>query len=447
MTSSSDLFQLSPMPMWIFDTQTYKFMDVNEAAVRIYGYSREEFLSKTIVDISGDSDLDLKSKIESHTRSNLYYKEVHTYIKSDGQQIIVEVESNVIQFEGKECRLVLALDITDRIQSELRVRESAERFDIVSKATSDTIWDWSLKQDTITWNKGIKGIFGYKNIQQNTTTSSWWKERIHPQDRDRVLQGIQNHIDNKIPRWKEEYRFRCADDSYKHIFDRGFLLFTEHGQSARMIGAMEDISKRKLEEHWSKLLESVVINATDGVVITDANSGPGGPKIIYVNDAYSRMSGYAKEELLDKSPRIFRGRNSGIESFRKIYQAVANHQSCTLELVNYTKTGTEYWVSLNITPVSDSTGTLTHWIAIQRDITESRKYIKAIEEQNKKFKEIAWIQSHLVRAPLARVMALLDLLKHYEPGDETDILLEHLMSSAKDLDNIIINIADKTPVN
>ena len=420
-------------------------MDVNEAAVRIYGYTREQFLSKTIMDISADSDYDLKAKIESHTRSNLYYKEVHTYIKNDGNQIIAEIESNKIHFEGRECRLVLALDITQRLQNELRVRESAERFDIVSKATSDTIWDWSLAHDTITWNKGIKGIFGYKSIQQNTTSSAWWKEKIHPLDRDRVVDRIQHHIDNKIERWKEEYRFICADGTYKHVFDRGFLLFSDKGQSVRMIGAMEDISKRKLEEHWSKLLESVVINATDGVVITDANTGPGGPRIIYVNEAYNRMSGYTKEQLIGKSPRIFRGKNSVMDSFRKIHQAVASHQSCTLELVNYTRSGTEYRVSLNITPVSDSTGTVTHWIGIQRDITESRKYIQAIEEQNKKLKEIAWIQSHLVRAPLARVMALLDLLKHYEPGDDTDILIEHLMSSAKDLDSIIIDIADRTP--
>ena len=420
-------------------------MDVNEAAVRSYGYSREQFLEKTIMDISCDSDPDLKSKIENHTRSNLYYKEVHTYIKSDGQQIIVEVESNVINFDGRECRLVLALDITERLQSELRVRESAERFDIVSKATSDTIWDWSLKQDTITWNKGIKGIFGYKNIQQNTTNSGWWKEKIHPADRARVVDGMQYHIDQKITRWKDEYRFLCADGTYKHVFDRGFLIFNENGHSMRMIGAMEDISKRKMEEHWSKLLESVVINATDGVIITDANTGAGGPKIIYVNEAYNRMSGYTKEELLGRSPRIFRGKNSVMESFRKIHQAVSSHQSCTLELVNYTRTGTEYWVSLNITPVADSTGTVTHWIAIQRDITESRKYIQAIEEQNKKFREIAWIQSHLVRAPLARIMGLLDLLKNYEPGDNADELIDHLMSSARDLDTIIINIADKTP--
>ncbi|WP_306017617.1 PAS domain-containing protein, partial [Balneatrix alpica] len=127
------------------------------------------------------------------------------------------------------------------------------------------------------------------------------------------------------------------------------------------------------EEHWSKLLESVVINTTDGVVITDANVNPG-PNIIYVNDALIKMSGFTRDELIGSSADIFHGDNSTQEGLKKIGTAIQNKQACNVELINYTKAGRAYDVSINISPVTDHTGAVTHWISIQRDITENRNY-------------------------------------------------------------------------
>jgi len=338
-------------------------------------------------------------------------------------------------------------DVTERIQNESKMRVNAERYNIISKATSDTIWDWNLLTNTRVWNKGIKGIFGYKDLIDNTTTGDWWGMQIHPDDRERVWGNIQLHIQDRIVRWKDEYRFICADGSYKYVLDRGFMVFDESGTSVRMIGSMQDISQRKQEEQWSRLLESVVINATDAVLICTGNVEGSGQSIIYVNEAFTRMSGYTKYELIGASPRISQGPETDIHEIRRLKDAIDNKLPCEIEVINYTKQGKEYWVSQSNAPIADATGEVTHWISIQRDITQNKKHLKKIEEQNKKFKEIAWIQSHLVRAPLARVMGLVDLLNNFVPGDDKDELLLHLKNSAKELDSIIINIADKTPAS
>jgi len=435
MAPSNYLFQVSPVPMWVFDHQTLKFLAVNDAAVRIYGYSAEEFLSMTIRAVQPEG-----SKHEGIAIR---------HIKKNKCIIYVNVESCIINFEERKAMLSVSTDITGRVETERLLEEkiklNAEKYNIISKATSDTIWDWNLLTDKILWNKGIKGIFGYKDLVDNTTSGDWWGTQIHPEDRKRVIQDINHHISGKIERWRTEYRFACADGSYKYVLDRGFMVFDSAGTPVRVIGGMQDISQRRQEEQWSRLLESVVINATDAVLICTGNIEGSGQSIIYVNEAFTKMSGYTRQELMGASPRISQGPETDIREIRKLKRAIAQKIPCQIEVINYTKQGKEYWVSQSNAPIADAEGIVTHWISIQRDITQNKKHLKEIEEQNKKFKEIAWIQSHLVRAPLARVMGLVDLLKNFAPGDDGDELLLHLENSAKELDAIIINIADKTP--
>lgn len=382
-----------------------------------------------------------------HTRSTVQVAPFR--VKNlDGEYRWVETTiTNLMNDPAINGILCSARDVTERIIQEEKIKLSAERYNIISKATSDTIWDWNLLTDTIFWNKGIKGIFGYKNLVDNTTTSEWWRMQIHPEDRDRVWNSIQQHIREKISRWQDEYRFACEDGTYKYVLDRGFMVFSDDMRSMRMIGSMQDISQRRQEEQWSRLLESVVINATDAVQICTGNVEGSGQSIIYVNEAFTRMSGYNKYELIGASPRISQGPETDIHEIRRLKEAIENKVPCEIEVINYTKQGKEYWVSQSNAPISDATGTVTHWISIQRDITQNKKHLQEIEDQNRKFKEIAWIQSHLVRAPLARVMGLVDLLKNFVPGDDKDELLVHLTNSAKELDAIIINIADNTPEN
>lgn len=420
------LFQKSPLPMWVFSVKTLNFLAVNEAAILIYGYTEEEFLMMSIRSVHAGY---CKDQTEGSFR----------HIKKNGELVSVHLESNLIEFEGAQARIVVISDITAQLKL------NAERYDIISKATSDTVRDWNLLTGEVVWNKGIKGIFGHKNLVDNTTTSDWWSLQIHPSDRERVTGNIQRHIRDRIARWQDEYRFICADGSYKYVLDRGFMVFNEEGISIRMLGSMQDISQRKQEEQWSRLLESVVINATDAVLITTGNAEGSGQSIIYVNEAYTKMSGYHKSELIGASPRISQGPETDVNELKKLRAAIEQKIPCEIEVINYTKTGKEYWVSQSNAPIADAGGEVTHWISIQRDITQNKNHLRKIEEQNKKFKEIEWIQSHLVRAPLARIMGLVELLKDFVPGDDKDELLLHLTNSANELDSIIINIADKTP--
>lgn len=112
-----DLFHLSPLPMWVYDVGTYRFLNVNEAAVRHYGYSREEFLGMTIKDIRPEEDVNsIEATVNINKETGAFYQGTVRHHKKSGELIHVEIQSNLINFEGMKARLVLARDISERIK-------------------------------------------------------------------------------------------------------------------------------------------------------------------------------------------------------------------------------------------------------------------------------------------------------------------------------------------
>lgn len=153
----------------------------------------------------------------------------------------------VIDVHGDRSVGGIALNITERIRAEESLRISQERFEVIVRATNDVIWDWDLVQNTIWWNDNFFSIGGYRREEVEPTAESW-TGRIHPDDRDRVLAGIRAVIDGDGQMWSDEYRFRRADGSFVAIFDRGFVVRDEQGKGRRMLGAMQDVTKRKEQE-------------------------------------------------------------------------------------------------------------------------------------------------------------------------------------------------------
>ncbi|MDQ1167057.1 MULTISPECIES: PAS domain-containing protein [unclassified Flavobacterium] len=298
------------------------------------------------------------------------------------------------------------------------IKESNEKYDIVAKATSDTIWDWKIQEDSINWNKGIESVFGY-NPEEVGKTSKWWFDKIHPEDSIRMSIKLYSFIEQKTEKWQDQYRFRCADGTYKYVLDRGFLLKDESGRAIRMIGAIQDITKQKEEEQRLKLLETVITQSRDSILITEANSPDGKiPKIVYVNPAFSQMSGYQSNEIIGKSPNIFKGPNSDSEELKKLLRAIKNEEECLIETISYTKNKEEFWVRFSMIPIFSNEGAISHWISIQRDITDEKKLetekehlIRELTQNNKDLKQFSYITSHNLRAPLSNLIGLLNLIE------------------------------------
>jgi PAS domain S-box-containing protein len=273
---------------------------------------------------------------------------------------------------------VFRLILDNHIKKE-KLKLSNEQYEYVNLVTKDALYDWDILKDKLFWGKSHGRILGDDFTSSGTVISNW-KNLIHPDDKILVLKTLQKNLEDiECERFNAEYRYRRHGGIYAHVIDRAIILRDKSGRATRMIGVLSDVTQQRLEESRLKLLESVVTHANDAVVITEAEpiSLPG-PRIVYVNEAFTRMTGYTGEEVLGKSPRILQGSNSDKNELKRLRESMENWQSCEITTINYKKNGEEFWTNFSISPVSDSKGWFTHWISIQREVTAQK-----IEEQKR----------------------------------------------------------------
>jgi PAS domain S-box-containing protein len=143
---------------------------------------------------------------------------------------------------------------------------------------------------------------------------------------------------------------------------------------------VRDITARKASEEHLTLLNACVSNLNDLIVITEAEPlDEPGPKIVFVNEAFERITGYRPEEALGRSPRFLQGKNTDRQVLTEIHDALAKGQPIRRHIINCRKDGTEYWIEVDIVPVLNAAGQCTHFAAIERDITESKRLKESLK--------------------------------------------------------------------
>ena len=139
-------------------------------------------------------------------------------------------------------------DVSDRKLADLEIKKGYERFEKVTQATSDAIWDWDMVENTLYWGKGFTTLFGY-NTEKGSPTLESWSSHLHPDDRERVIASLEEMLVSKDNNhWREEYRYLKGDGNYSEVIDKGILIWDENGKPNRMVGAMSDITAQKLYE-------------------------------------------------------------------------------------------------------------------------------------------------------------------------------------------------------
>ena len=244
------LFENNPLPAWIYDFETRQFLEVNQAAIEFYGYTREEFLSMTINNIRPFEELPfLDEELKRLVKNSQPNPRTWIHLKKNAEIIYVKMRSNAITHNSSPARLVMINDITPQVEAEASLKKSNERYQLATRASFDAIWDADLIADTINWGEGFETLFGYKP-GNGELPGSTWTEYIHPDDKERVLQQhndiLENHPEQNF--WSDEYRYLRADGSLAYVIDRGIIIRDETGKAVRIVGAMQDITDLKLKE-------------------------------------------------------------------------------------------------------------------------------------------------------------------------------------------------------
>ena len=274
-------------------------------------------------------------------------------------------------FNREETIIGTVQDITERKMTEQLHREFNERFEFLSKATQDAIWDLDVKLDRIVWNHALLEIFGFGEdpARYNRT---WWASRIHPQDRAQVTKSFDGAIKNQQNKWNSYFRFECADGSYKHVYNRSYILY-EGNAPVRVIGSLQDISERVQATQEIEKLSLVASKTKNGVMITDKDG-----RIEWVNESFSTLTGYLLEDIKGQTSRFLQGQETEKSTIQRISEKIQKREFISEEIINYTKSGNKFWLKLDVAPVFDDEGTLKNFISVQTDITELKEFENSI---------------------------------------------------------------------
>ncbi|MBD2510829.1 PAS domain S-box protein [Nostoc muscorum FACHB-395] len=222
-----------------------------------------------------------------------------------------------------------------------------------------------------------------------------------------------------------------------------------------MVAVIADITHQKQQEEQVRLLQSVVVNTNDAVVITEAQPvGEPGPNIIYVNEAFTRITGYSLEEVLGKTPRILQGAKTSRTELDKVWTALSRWETVTVQVINYRKDGSEFWNEFSIVPVANQTGWYTHWISVQRDIT-GRKRLDEIRMALERERELSVLKtrffsmaSHEFRTPLSTALAAAQLLENcQDEWDNSSKRLRNLQRIQLSVKNMVQMLDDILTIN
>jgi len=123
--------------------------------------------------------------------------------------------------------------------------EALQRYNVLGMATNDAIWDLNFKTGECFTNRTLQEIFGY-TAQELTDNNIWWRNNLHPEDKDRVIARLEGKLSEGSIIWQDEYRFRCKNGNYKTVFDRGFIIRDANGNPERLIGAMQDVTEQRI---------------------------------------------------------------------------------------------------------------------------------------------------------------------------------------------------------
>jgi PAS domain S-box-containing protein len=375
----SAIFHFNPLPHWVYDMDTFEILEVNKAAIVLYGYDRSDFLGLTVERLTRNEEVSRLLFNHSQMVMNEGYFDfgISTHSKKDGECIRVQMDGNKLEFEGRQCIVVICQDVTEKELHLLQLIESDKRLKATSAIAKLGYWKLELDANTLSWSDEVYAIWG-RNKNDFELNYESFVHTIHPDDKE-IFELEQNASFAGDKEHDAVHRIILPNGDIRWVHELGRLIKDENGKAIVFEGTVRDISVEKLEEQRLKLLESVITNANDAVVITEVESSVGSGPIVYVNEAFVKMTGYEVGEITGKNPRFLQGVETEKSELARLSEAIRKIESCEVTLLNYKKTGEAYWVNISISPVVDDKGYCTHWIAIERDVTEQKN--KELEQR------------------------------------------------------------------
>lgn len=206
------------------------------------------------------------------------------------------------------------------------------------------------------------------------------------------------------------------------------------------------LPNKKQKEIRLKLLETAITHTKDSILISKSNATINGiPKIVYANEAFTKITGFEQSEIIGENPSLFLSKTSASNYLNQINNALKKKTDLTFVGLNQRKDGETYWIHFTMIPISNSDNKHSHWIAIQRDITQEKEreeereqLITELIQNNKDLRQFSYITSHNLRAPLSNLIGLLNLIEEIPfDNQELDELFDGFSKSTYQLNETV----------
>ena len=399
------MFQDNPQPMWIFDQETLRFLEVNNAAINDYGYSKEEFLSMTIADIRPVEDVQALNEHIDSTRQKYNRAGVWRHIKKNGETIRVSIVSHMVEYEGRKARHVMINDVTE----ELKYREALEVSESNFRELFENNFNIMLIIDPksayiVDANKAALKYYGYTKTEMLTL-------KIY--DINTMGQAVREDIERaeKAEQILFEYKHRLKNGIIRDVEIFSTRIF--QGGNLRLHSIIHDVTDKKLALDRIKLLGKVIEQSPVSVFITDIAGA-----IEYANPRFTETSGYSTLEVIGKNPKFLNSGHQPKEFYKNLWDTIKSGEIWRGELLNKKKDGSLYWERMIVSPVQNQSGEIRHFVAVKEDITDIKKMIYDLTVAKEKAEEANRIKtsflnnmSHEFRTPLISILGFSEILK------------------------------------
>ncbi|MBI1890222.1 MAG: EAL domain-containing protein [Burkholderiales bacterium] len=272
------------------------------------------------------------------------------------------------------------------------LRESERRWQFALESGGDGLVDWNLATGQIFYSPRAAGMLGFMPEEMpRALTYEQWLDNMHPDDRAAGRAAFDHFQENPAIGFESEFRLKCKDGSYVWILARARAIESDsQGKPVRIIGVRANVTERRRRTEQLRLAAKVLESSSEGIMITD-----GGQRIVMVNAAFSRVTGYAIEEALGKTPHLLASGRHDAEFYQEMWTALRAGGFWQGEVWNRRKNGAVYPEWLTINHVLDEQGHVTHYVGIFTDIS-ARKLSEARIEQLAHFDALTHLPNRIL---------------------------------------------------
>ncbi|OFY84505.1 MAG: hypothetical protein A3F72_13940 [Bacteroidetes bacterium RIFCSPLOWO2_12_FULL_35_15] len=435
----------SHLCIYCLDAKTKKIIFANPSFYKLLGYLPEEGENLTLYDFINHSKESIDSFIDLVIQTKQRNTGEREWKSKEGK--IIDMFVNVSHGDHKDVDIIYvsAQNISERKQVERELQKSQHFLNESQRVSKIGSYITDLKSGTWKGSDELKRIFGLTAPESYTVEC--WQSIIHPEHKKMLLEYLELEVIGKKQRFDKEYKIinqKTQEELWVHGI--GELEFDNNDNPIKMVGTIQDITERKQSQQeiieTENKFKSVVKSAKDSIVLANEKG-----EIIFWNHCAEKIFGYTENEVYGKPLTILMP-----EKFRQAHQeGFKNHvltnqdtdKDNTMELFGLKKNGKEFPIELSLSHWKN--GNEKFYCGIIRDISERKNAENQQRKHFKKLSDIAFLHSHHVRAPIASILGLIELINFENPEDPKNIeIFYHLKKTSLMCDSVIKEIIEKT---